>query len=159
MSHDDGTSSAHFESPQADLDSLCAMCNTPTTNTCSTCKGTHYCSKICQKSDWPLHKLCCKVYSMFTLDTGVMNVVRSILFPSEDAKPLPMATTLYGDIKLEELKVVGWRLYLGLEGENDAEVEEKIDTLRITRNPLRRRDLRGPSTLLGRSRSIRVILS
>lgn len=152
MSHDNETSHAHFDNAQADLDSLCAMCNSPTTNTCSSCKGANYCSKICQKSDWPLHKLCCKLYSLYAMDPNVTNMVRSIIFPAGEkgsARPVVMITPLYGDSQIDRLRVADWKEYFGIEEEDLDEAEEMIETLRITRNPLRRRDLRGPGTSLG----------
>jgi len=41
----------------------CALCGEPANNKCSGCKSDtlsrQYCSKICQKKDWPTHKKAC----------------------------------------------------------------------------------------------------
>ena len=36
--------------------SLCSRCSQPATLRCSRCQSSWYCSKDCQRSDWPLHK-------------------------------------------------------------------------------------------------------
>lgn len=41
-------------------EALCVMYTNAGTLTCSGCHDIQYCSKDCQKTDWPLHKLVCK---------------------------------------------------------------------------------------------------
>ena len=131
----------HFEStPQAELDNRCAMCNTPTTSLCSVCKGVHYCSQICQKSDWSLHKLCCQSYDLFATSA---NMVRSILFGGTSDRPFPMIAPLQVDASTGRLEVTGWPNLLGIEQDYVNLTRDNVEALRITRNPLRRRDLRG----------------
>ena len=38
----------------------CAVCGKPSTQRCARCKSVHYCSKACQRTAWPKHKLTCK---------------------------------------------------------------------------------------------------
>jgi len=38
---------------------LCYVCGAQTKSKCKRCGVLHYCSKECQKSDWPRHKLNC----------------------------------------------------------------------------------------------------
>lgn len=40
---------------------LCAKCQKPSVERCSTCKKVYYCSVACQKADWENHKACCIV--------------------------------------------------------------------------------------------------
>ncbi|KAH3745501.1 hypothetical protein Pelo_13110 [Pelomyxa schiedti] len=47
---------AHVERPLPH----CTVCNKPTTKQCSVCGKVRYCSKECQKKDWPAHKLVCR---------------------------------------------------------------------------------------------------
>lgn len=46
---------------------LCSSCNNQTTQTCSRCHSSRYCSKECQVADYHTHKLLCRGYSTFDL--------------------------------------------------------------------------------------------
>ncbi|KAF9168893.1 hypothetical protein BGX21_010744 [Mortierella sp. AD011] len=37
----------------------CVVCKTPSITRCSRCKIVHYCSPVCQRKDWPTHKIAC----------------------------------------------------------------------------------------------------
>ncbi|KAG0214934.1 hypothetical protein BGX28_001140 [Mortierella sp. GBA30] len=37
----------------------CIVCKTPAITRCSRCKVVHYCSAVCQRKDWPTHKIAC----------------------------------------------------------------------------------------------------
>ncbi|KAF9902955.1 hypothetical protein EC991_004331 [Linnemannia zychae] len=37
----------------------CVVCKTPSVTRCSRCKVVHYCSELCQRKDWPTHKIAC----------------------------------------------------------------------------------------------------
>lgn len=40
----------------------CIVCGRKTLQVCSLCRKTRYCSKPCQQSDWPVHRINCKTY-------------------------------------------------------------------------------------------------
>lgn len=42
---------------------LCVMCTKPGKLTCTGCRAIRYCSAVCQKQDWRLHKLLCKSWT------------------------------------------------------------------------------------------------
>lgn len=51
--------------------SKCATCNKPSLSLkphkkCVGCKSSSYCSKECQREDWPTHKLICAAFKPFT---------------------------------------------------------------------------------------------
>jgi hypothetical protein len=53
--------------------SNCTVCNKPPTDSvihqeCAGCKSAAYCSKVCQKEDWPIHKLVCSQFKTFNSD-------------------------------------------------------------------------------------------
>lgn len=48
---------------------LCAVCSKPAPLKCSSCKSIHYCDTDCQKEDFKVHKIICKVYSEFDMNT------------------------------------------------------------------------------------------
>ena len=67
---------------------VCTACNKPNTSFCNRCKSARYCSKECQKADWPVHKLLCATFSAFDVaarPTG--DHFRAIFFPVDEGKP------------------------------------------------------------------------
>ena len=44
---------------------MCAMCSHEGTR-CTGCLEVRYCSRECQRSDWPIHKLVCKAFGDFS---------------------------------------------------------------------------------------------
>ncbi|KAI1204516.1 uncharacterized protein F4807DRAFT_447060 [Annulohypoxylon truncatum] len=66
----------------------CIICNTSSANFCDRCKSIRYCSKACQRADWPTHKLLCKAFSNFdTTKRPSKNHFRAIFFPVDKEKP------------------------------------------------------------------------
>lgn len=39
---------------------LCEICDKPGEKRCTNCRRSYYCSKRCQTTDWPIHKILCK---------------------------------------------------------------------------------------------------
>ncbi|KAF1849175.1 uncharacterized protein K460DRAFT_365085 [Cucurbitaria berberidis CBS 394.84] len=73
-------------------DTLCAICPALGSEVCSSCHGIRYCSKACQKVDWPVHKLLCKKFSKdFSNDKRPQQpefqFKRAIYFPEEGNGP------------------------------------------------------------------------
>ncbi|EAT89587.1 MYND-type zinc finger protein samB [Parastagonospora nodorum] len=71
---------------------LCAMCNNMGVHACSGCHSIRYCSKLCQKTDWSLHKLLCKSFKNFSNDQrpqphGKYIYRRAIHFPEHGDTP------------------------------------------------------------------------
>jgi hypothetical protein len=62
------------------------MCPGTTTNLCGTCKSAAYCTKACQKADWPVHKLLCTSFATFTTAPSPTHRL-GILFPETSFTP------------------------------------------------------------------------
>ncbi|KAF2134700.1 hypothetical protein P153DRAFT_329293 [Dothidotthia symphoricarpi CBS 119687] len=80
---------------------LCAMCTEVGTKVCSGCHEIRYCSKQCQKSDWPIHKLLCKTLDDFSDDKRPQKdgreYKRGIYFPKAGETPHFVWLPFYGD--------------------------------------------------------------
>ena len=67
---------------------LCILCDKPDADFCEGCKSTRYCSKECQQTDWPTHKLLCADFSSFDPSSRPSTEhFRAILFPVDEEKP------------------------------------------------------------------------
>ena len=44
----------------------CTICGVADARQCGACRSTAYCSKPCQETDWPTHKMLCKTWSNFS---------------------------------------------------------------------------------------------
>ncbi|KAL1639163.1 hypothetical protein SLS58_008250 [Diplodia intermedia] len=76
--------------------SLCQACNNPSQETCGRCRSSRYCSKKCQKADWPTHKLLCSKFSSFDLTSRPSEAhTLAIVFPPD--KNEPHLTWVHGD--------------------------------------------------------------
>ena len=42
-------------------DRICVGCGEPTRSKCSTCLRAHYCSSLCQRTDWRRHREICRI--------------------------------------------------------------------------------------------------
>ncbi|KAF2135812.1 uncharacterized protein K452DRAFT_238674, partial [Aplosporella prunicola CBS 121167] len=72
----------------ADAANICAMCNEPAMAVCTRCCSIKYCSKNCQKVDWPIHKPLCCAFSTFGVDKRPSeDHVIALLFPQDKTKP------------------------------------------------------------------------
>lgn len=66
---------------------FCTMCDNVGTMVCSGCKSIHYCSKACQKIDWPIHKIICKDYTTFITTRPDQDHHSAIIFHPHEPKP------------------------------------------------------------------------
>jgi len=67
------------------LSLTCTLCNKPA-KLCSSCKSSSYCSELCQKKDWPIHKILCKVFSEVPTRPTPSHKL-GILFPVDSKSP------------------------------------------------------------------------
>lgn len=66
----------------------CTLCGKADALLCLQCKNARYCSKECQTSDWPLHKLLCTQFKHFDHTKRPSDdAVTAILFPVNESKP------------------------------------------------------------------------
>ncbi|OAL01043.1 hypothetical protein IQ06DRAFT_347119 [Phaeosphaeriaceae sp. SRC1lsM3a] len=67
---------------------LCAMCPNIGTFRCTGCGDIKYCSKQCQKNDWPIHKILCKTIKDFSeAQRPGSDYKRAIRFPLNSDQP------------------------------------------------------------------------
>ncbi|KAL4876938.1 hypothetical protein BJY04DRAFT_210300 [Aspergillus karnatakaensis] len=64
----------------------CVMCNKSPGLRCARCRSTYYCSRDCQKSDFPSHRLLCKQFATLPHRPSFEHK-RAILFPVGRDKP------------------------------------------------------------------------
>jgi hypothetical protein len=67
---------------------LCTVCGKLEVQFCKQCKSARYCSKACQKVDWPIHKRLCAEFARFqTTSRPSHKHVRGILFSAKGTDP------------------------------------------------------------------------
>ena len=62
----------------------CGVCNVAASSVCQTCREIVYCSRECQRKDWPTHKGVCsriKERTQRTMEVGSNLFPRYFLFP------------------------------------------------------------------------------
>lgn len=47
----------------------CLQCGTPTNSVCTGCYAVHYCSELCQRTNWPRHRIDCERVQELTAST------------------------------------------------------------------------------------------
>ncbi|OTB00903.1 hypothetical protein M426DRAFT_26132 [Hypoxylon sp. CI-4A] len=66
----------------------CVICDEPNAFLCERCKGCRYCSRQCQRADWPTHKMLCAGYLKFDATTRpTENHFKAIQFPLDRSNP------------------------------------------------------------------------
>ncbi|KAI0902825.1 hypothetical protein F4823DRAFT_620807 [Ustulina deusta] len=76
-----------MQSSEASSD-LCIICGKPNALRCKRCRGASYCSKLCQRGDYPIHKLLCTTFSLFDMaKRPTREHFRAILFPVDQRQP------------------------------------------------------------------------
>lgn len=114
----------------------CIMCNARSAKQCARCMSCYYCSRECQQSDWPSHRLLCKSFS--TQDPRPSpNHKRAIFFPVDHVKPrmiwLPCERKVEDDTRTS-YEHVNPHPYLGAD-------EPGVGRMQIEHNPIRGRNL------------------
>ncbi|KAJ2902834.1 uncharacterized protein MKZ38_000028 [Zalerion maritima] len=73
----------------ANSQSNCVLClKAGNVKACTGCRSVKYCSRTCQKTDWPVHKLLCCSFKAFATDKKPSpSHVRAILFPRDSRTP------------------------------------------------------------------------
>ncbi|KAI0425312.1 hypothetical protein F5Y09DRAFT_352356 [Xylaria sp. FL1042] len=72
----------------SELSDICLICGKPNALRCGGCKDVRYCSKSCQRADFPIHKLLCARFSDFDMTKRpTKEHMRAILFPVDEKKP------------------------------------------------------------------------
>ncbi|KAL7625809.1 hypothetical protein AAE478_005032 [Parahypoxylon ruwenzoriense] len=72
----------------SDASDRCLVCDKSNANFCNSCKNVRYCSKACQRIDWPSHKLLCAAFSNFDISSRpTAEHLRAIFFPVDEEKP------------------------------------------------------------------------
>ncbi|OBT39662.1 hypothetical protein VE00_10672 [Pseudogymnoascus sp. WSF 3629] len=88
----------------------CTVCNKSNAARCDRCKSAYYCSKACQREDWPTHGLLCKAFSQFDASSRPTNEhIRAIHFPIDCKKPkvfwLHCKWCNYDDVRYQQPEV------------------------------------------------------
>ncbi|KAI0426894.1 hypothetical protein F5Y09DRAFT_317743 [Xylaria sp. FL1042] len=78
----------NMENSEPSTSDSCIICDKPNALRCNRCKGASYCSKLCQRGDYPIHKLLCTKFSAFNISARPSaEHVRAILFPVDQKQP------------------------------------------------------------------------
>ncbi|KAI1355536.1 hypothetical protein F5Y01DRAFT_327231 [Xylaria sp. FL0043] len=77
-----------MEGSEVSMSDACIICDKPNALRCKRCKGASYCSKLCQRGDYPVHKLLCAKFAAFNISARPTDEhVRAILFPVDQKQP------------------------------------------------------------------------
>ncbi|KAI1269330.1 hypothetical protein F5Y18DRAFT_422285 [Xylariaceae sp. FL1019] len=67
----------------------CLMCDKAPAALCTQCNSACYCSKECQRADWPIHKILCKTFGGFDMSTRPSkDHYLCVLFPEQEKPKL-----------------------------------------------------------------------
>src|SRR6187402_1710792 len=65
----------------------CVMCNTSPGKLCKSCRSCYYCSRECQVSDWPYHRILCKQMPSLSPRPSPSHKL-AIFFPETEVNPI-----------------------------------------------------------------------
>ena len=99
----------------------CTICGKATSNKCSRCRAAAYCSGVCQKNDFALHKLLCGQYQAF-LATRPVPTEEDI--SSGDSKPITYKAAILFPMDSNHPKLIWLKVQIRSEYESDCEEEE-----------------------------------
>lgn len=116
----------------------CTICNASDAKLCSSCHSISYCSKECQKADWPLHKTICKGLTTLLPRPSPSHKL-AFLFPVDSKEP--KLIWINCEHQIDEDDGIAWEkadVCSILETENvDSKYGTSAEYKPITRNPLR----------------------
>lgn len=74
--------------PSSSNSPRCSLCRKPSARSrCSKCKSVLYCSTSCQKSDWPVHSIFCKLAPLPALESSG-DFVQAVLMAEKSEAPI-----------------------------------------------------------------------
>ncbi|KAJ8680598.1 hypothetical protein QAD02_016385 [Eretmocerus hayati] len=85
----------------------CILCNKSDARSCTRCRSIHYCSKACQKKDWPIHRHLCSTFASFDPPEQSTDHqrIKAIFFPVDETKPqmvwLPWNWRMFEDTRCQ----------------------------------------------------------
>lgn len=121
----------------------CSMCSSTTSTYCTKCKCITYCSKICEKADWPLHKLVCNPLraSEYPLGIQFLEKAQSPQFVTFSMRSQRVSSNDSSDEdEYDEMNYQGYIEYGGFHPARQMlGFQREVGTLTVTGNALRSR--------------------
>ncbi|CZR69914.1 uncharacterized protein PAC_19814 [Phialocephala subalpina] len=105
----------------------CTVCGKSTKNNCNKCKSAWYCSAVCQKKDWALHKLLCANFTTF-IETRPTTEIDS----NEKLPPNVVSTTYKSAILFPENATIPQLIWI--KSNIESTYEERFEKRPLTPN-------------------------
>lgn len=105
----------------------CILCGKPDARRCERCKSSLYCSSVCQKDDWPTHKLLCAKFADFDAEKRpTNNHIIAVMFPEDASKPKLMWLPIRSCENVDTGISVQTPNYQGIFGPNTPHMQENL---------------------------------